>query len=288
MEWNSESEAAFKEVNDAGGVNGRMLDLMSRGRWLRTRYVRFQTPCKLIERRGNVFALIGAVGTPTSRAALPVAHDANVPFIAPFTGAQLLRVPELTNVLNLRASYHDEIEKMVDHLEDEGKTTVAVLYQNDSYGNDGLNGVKKAVDSRPNMDLVASWYYRRNTVDAVKSAVFRIAEAEPDAVIMVGTHLPTARAIEMLREKMDDGSQPSCPCPSWEATLWRSELGDAGEGVFVSQVVPLPDSDSIAVLDEYRAALSRATTPTAEPGFISLEGYLAGRLAIEGSGAMRS
>ena len=269
-------QAAFNEANQAGGVNGRMLMLTSRDDGYETDRA-FANTLQLIENE-RVFALIGAVGTPTSRTASPVAHADNVPFIAPFTGAQLLREPELTNILNLRASYHEETEKMVDYLEGEGKTRVAVLYQNDSYGTDGLNGVKQALEGR-NMDLVASWYYRRNTA-AVKSAVFRIAAAEPEAVIMVGTHIPTAQAVELLRAELD-------PDPVFMSVSFvgsnalAEELGDAGQGVLVSQVVPLPDGDSIPVLAEYRAALA-AYDATAEPGFISLEGYLAGRLAIEG------
>ena len=269
-------QAAFNEANQDGGVNGRTLTLTTRDDGYETDRA-FANTLQLIENE-RVFALIGAVGTPTSRAALPVAHAAGVPFIAPFTGAQLLREPELTNILNLRASYHEETEKMVDYLEGEGKTRVAVLYQNDSYGVDGLNGVKKALQGR-NMELVASWYYRRNT-EAVKSAVFRIAETEPDAVIMVGTHLPTARAVEMLRDQMD-------PDPVFMSVSFvgsnalAGELGAFGEGVHVTQVVPLPDGDSIPALAEYRAALA-AYDPTAEPGFVSLEGYLAGRLAIAG------
>ena len=269
-------QAAFNEANHAGGVNGRMLMLTSRDDGYETDRA-FANTLHLIENE-RVFALIGAVGTPTSRAASPLAHADNVPFIAPFTGAQLLREPELTNILNLRASYHEEAEKMLDYLESEGKAKVAVLYQNDSYGIDGLNGVKQALEGR-NMDLVASWYYRRNTA-AVKSAVYRIAEAEPDAVIMVGTHLPTAQAVELLRAEL--GPDPVFMSMSFVGSnALADELGDAGEGVHVTQVVPLPDGDSIPVLAEYRAALS-AYDPQAEPGFVSLEGYLAGRLAIAG------
>ena len=269
-------QAAFREANQAGGVNGRMLMLTYRDDGYEPDRA-FANTLALVE-SGDIFALIGAVGTPTSRAASPVAHDAGVPFIAPFTGAQLLRQDNLTNVLNLRASYHQETEKMVDYLEGEGKTRVAVLYQNDSYGIDGLNGVKQALEGR-NMDLVASWYYRRNTA-SVKSAVFRIAEGRPDAVIMIGTHLPSARAVELLRAELDP--DPTFMSVSFVGSNALAErLGDAGEGVFVTQVVPLPDDESIPVVAEYRAALA-AQDPTAEPGFISLEGYLAGRLAIEG------
>ncbi len=268
-------QAAFKEANDAGGVHGRQLTLM-------TRDDRYESDLAFAQTRAlievdDVFALIGSVGTPTSRAASPLARAAGAPFIGPFTGAQLLRGPELDNVLNFRASYHEETEEMVARLAEAGITRVAVLYQNDSYGIDGLTGVRQALERR-NMEPVASWYYRRNT-QAVNSAVFRIAEANPEAVIIIGAYGPAARAIERLRAEVE-------PDPIFMAVSFvgsnalANELGASGEGVYVTQVVPLP-GDSNSDVARYRAALA-ALDPQAEPGFVSLEGYLAGRLAITG------
>lgn len=269
--------AAFKEVNDAGGVHGREVKLLDT---LDDRYepdAAFANTLEFVKGDEPVFALIGAVGTPTSRAALPVAQDAGVPFVGAFTGAQLLRGDELTNVLNYRASYYDETREMVESLSDAGVTKVAVLYQNDSYGVDGLSGVQAALAEQDGMDLVASWYYWRNTT-AVNAAAFWISEAEPQAVIIVGTSAPAAEIIKKLRMKMD-------PDPTFLAVSFvgsnalANALGDDGEGVYVTQVVPLPSDTSSTVVANYRAALS-AYDSGAVPGFISLEGYLAGRMAI--------
>ena len=268
-------EAAFKEANAAGKVHGRTLNLITEDDQYETDPA-FANTMKLIDEE-QVFALIGAVGTPTSRAALPLAEEAEVPFIAPFTGAQLLRDNDLNQVLNLRASYHQETEKMVDLLSEAGKTRVAVLYQNDSYGNDGLEGVKMAVD-KAGIELVASWYYRRNT-DAVNAAAFRIAEANPDAVIIIGGYRPAASIIKKLRMKLE-------PDPTFLAVSFvgsnalANELGAAGQGVYVTQVVPLPTDTSRTVVDSYTDALT-TYYPQETPGFISLEGYIAGRLAIQ-------
>lgn len=268
-------QAAFKEANENGGVGGLDLKLMTED----DRYepdLAFAKTLELVEGDNPVFALIGAVGTPTSRAALPVAQDAGVPFVGAFTGAQLLREDDLTNVLNYRASYHEETATMVELLVEAGRTDVAVLYQNDSYGIDGLTGVTTALKER-DLEPVATWYYRRNT-SAVQSAAFRIAEAEPDAVIIIGTSKPAAEIIKKLRMKMD-------PDPAFLAVSFVGSnaladvLGAEGEGVYVTQVVPLPTGDSVSVLSEYRDALM-AYDDDAKPGFISLEGYLAGRLAV--------
>ena len=274
-------EAAFKEANDAGGVHGRQLTLNTVDDGYEPDDA-FANTLKLIE-DDEVFALIGAVGTPTSRAALPLAQVDNVPFVGALTGAQLLRTDDLTNVLNFRASYHEETARMMEFLAARGDVTgdvtkVAVLYQNDSYGVDGLTGVQNAVMEHEGIDLVASWYYLRNS-SAIESAAFRISEAEPDAVIIVGTHAPAAAVIKKLRMKLN-------PDPIFLAVSFvgsnelAKALGDDMEGVYVTQVVPLPTGDDVEVLGEYRAALA-AYDADAEPGFISLEGYLAGRLAIE-------
>lgn len=268
-------EAAFKEANDAGGVHGRQLVLKA----MDDRYdsdVAFGTTISLIQNDG-VFGLIGAVGTPTSRAANPIASAEGVPFVAPFTGAQFLRGDDQTNVLNYRASYYQETEKIVDLLADAGVTRVSVLYQNDSFGTDGLIGVQNALASRDQMELVSSWHYLRNT-NAVKGATLRIVEGDPEAVIFIGAYEPVATSIELVREHLGDGTI-FVTVSFVGSNALAAELGDAGQGVYVTQVVPLPSDDTIAVVSNYQSALA-AHDPDAVPGFISLEGYLAGRLAI--------
>ena len=106
--------AAFEEANRAGGVKGRKLALISEDDGYEPAKSMAATK-KLIE-GGKVFGLIGAVGTPTSAATQPITAEAGVPFIAPFTGAQLLRDPLKKNVVNLRASYFQETETMVERL----------------------------------------------------------------------------------------------------------------------------------------------------------------------------
>ncbi|MDE2761143.1 MAG: ABC transporter substrate-binding protein [Paracoccaceae bacterium] len=183
----------------------------------------------------------------------------------------------LKTVVNLRASYAQETEHMVERLTaDLGVTRVAVLYQNDSYGQSGLNGVIDALDRR-GLKPVATWYYERNT-SAVKAAVFHISEANPEAVIMIGAYQPVAKAISLLRLDID----PIFLAVSFVGSnaLVR-ELGEEATGVFITQVVPLPDDHDTPVVTEYLAAL-QSFNANAEPGFVSLEGYLAGRLAIFG------
>ena len=268
-------EAAFHEANQEGGVHGRELKLKALDDGYETDFAAANTQ-RLIENE-RVFALIGAVGTPTSRAASPLAQAAGVPFLAPFTGAEFLRDRELDHVLNVRASYYQETEEMVARLtEDLGITRVAVLYQDDSFGLNGLEGTRLALERR-GLKPVAASHYPRNT-RAVKGAALKITAAKPEAVIMIGSYKPVVKTIELVRRELD----PVFMTVSFVGSnALANELGPAGAGVYVTQVVPLPDDENIPVVARYHRALSEYD-PRAEPGFVSLEGYLAGRLAVAG------
>ena len=267
--------AAFEEANRAGGVHGRRLELQSLDDGYETNAALSNTGTLIYQ--SKVFGLIGAVGTPTSRAAFIAVNVAGVPFVAPFTGAEFLRDPALDNIVNLRASYHQETEEMVARLtQDLSITRIAVFYQNDAYGQAGLEGVRLALERR-GMEMVASGHYERNT-EAVHRAVFHIVEANPEAVIMIGAYAPVAKTILEVRRDID----PVFMAVSFVGgKALANRLGPDGEGVFVSQVVPFTEDSDFPVIVRYRAALE-AHDPNATPGFVSLEGYLAGRLAIFG------
>src|SRR5436305_5798094 len=145
-------QAAFDEINAKGGVHGRKLKLVSENDGYEPDRAIAATK-KLIE-VDKVFALIGAVGTPTSAAAQPIATAAKVPFIGAFTGAGFLRNAQLDNVINIRASYGAETEAWVRHLTEDLKVSkIAIFYQDDAFGRAGLDGVKAAMKKR-SMELV--------------------------------------------------------------------------------------------------------------------------------------
>ena len=265
--------AAFAEVNGKGGVHGRTLQLVSRDDGYDPDRSVLQT-VKLLH-DDKVFALIGAVGTPTSVVTEPIAKEENVPFIGPFTGAGFLREKDLDNVVNIRASYSAEAEAWVKHLtEDRHIKRIAIFYQDDSYGRDGLAGVKLALEKR-GMELTAEATYERNT-KAVGMAMRVLKRAEPEAVLMVGTYAPCAEFIKLARRS---GFNPVFVNISFVgANALAHELGRDGEGVIVSQVVPFPWDASVQVVADYQAA-EKAIDPALPPDFVSLEGYICGRLA---------
>ncbi len=269
-------EAAFAEANANGGVHGRRLELVSYNDSYEPE-ASIANTTRLIE-EDNVFALIGEVGTPTSRSATPIAALASVPFIGPFTGAGFLRDPGWQNIINLRSSYQQETAEMVARLmEDLSITRIGVMYQDDSYGRSGYRGVLAALEPH-GMEPVAVGLYQRNTT-AVKTALLDLMEGEPEAVIMIGAYEPCAQLILWGRHLGLDAMYLNVSFVGSNAL--QQELGSDGAGVIVTQVVPFPWDSSLPVVASYQSALD-AYQPGTSPGFVSLEGYLAGRMAIAG------
>lgn len=268
--------AAFAEANAKGGVNGRKLELVTQDDGYEPNKSIDATKALIAK---DVFALVGPVGTPTAMAAHPIAKEAGLPFIGAFTGAEGLRDPYLPHVVNVRASYFQETEVWIERLvKDKGFSKIAIFYQDDAFGRAGLAGVKKAMEARK-MSLVAEGTFERNTV-AVRGALLEIRKAAPEAVVMVGPYKPCAEFIKLCKQVKFEPVFMNISFVGSNALA--AELGAAGVGVYVTQVVPLPSDASIPVVKAYQAALAASEAKDKEPGFVSLEGYLVGRTVIAG------
>jgi branched-chain amino acid transport system substrate-binding protein len=267
--------AAFAAANRGGGIAGRKLELISRDDGYEPE--KSVAATKTILDEDKVFALVGAVGTPTSKASQPIATDLGVPFIGPFTGAEFLRNPFNRYVVNIRASYFQETEAWIEHLtKDLGISKIAILYQDDAFGLAGLDGVQRALTKR-NMSLVASGSFKRNTT-AVKSALLDIMKAQPEAVVTVAPYQPVAEFVKLAHQVKLNAVFVAISFVGSDSLA--KELGSEGAGVIVSQVVPFPWDESLPVVSDYQHAMTAADA-SAKPGFVSLEGYIAGRLVVD-------
>lgn len=266
---------AFDESNRSGGVHGRMLELVSLDDTYEPELAIANTR-RLIEDE-RVFALVGSVGTPTSNAAEPIASAAGVPYIGPFTGAEFLRSRTRPMVINIRASYFQETEEMVERLSaDLGVSRIGILYQDDSYGLAGFKGLSRALKRRK-MKIAAVGTYPRNTT-AVKTAVLDLSRSGVEAVVIIGAYRPVAAFIRWSRLL---GFDPVFINISFVGSnALAQELMEDGDGVLVTQVVPFPGDASVPVVADYHGALA-AYSPDDDPGFVSLEGYIVGRFVVE-------
>ena len=274
-------QAAIDETNATGGVRGRKLRLVA----LDDGYEPSRTAPnmhKLIEDE-HVLCVVGNVGTPTAIAAIPITTATKTPFFGAFTGAGVLRkTPPDRYVVNFRASYAEETGAMVDALIDHAGLApdqIAFFTQRDGYGDAGFAGGLAALKRRGLKDetQVAHGRYERNTV-SVEEGLADVLEADPPAkaVILVGAYAPCAAFIRLARKNKLDAQFLNVSFVGTESLA--NALGDDGDGVIVTQVVPHFDADLPAIV-QYRQAL-KDSDQTEPPTFGSLEGYLASRILI--------
>ncbi len=264
----------FEQVNAGGGVHGRRIRLQTLDDGYEPERAAANTR-KLIEEE-KVLALFGYVGTPTSLAAQPLFTEAKVPFVGAFTGAQALREPFNRYVFNVRASYFDETEKIVEQLTTTGIKQIAVFYQNDAYGKAGLAGVERAMTKR-GLKIAATATVERNTVDVAK-AVAALSAPRPDAIVMVSAYTSVAAFVKGMKKA---GSAAQFHNVSFVGSRpLAAALGDEGVGVAIAQVVPFPWSGTLPVTREYQAQARAAGAK--DFSFTELEGYIAARVLVEG------
>ncbi|WP_051184368.1 ABC transporter substrate-binding protein [Desulfatiglans anilini] len=272
--------AYLHHVNERGGVHGRRIELIAYDDGYDPPRCVANTQKLIIEDR--VFALFCYVGTPTTVKIVPLVEKARIPLVGMFTGAYALREPVNRYLFNVRASYYQETAAAVKHLVgDLGIRRIAVFYQYDAYGFDGLKGTELALRAY-GLTPVARGSYIRGTLD-VEEGLARIKESAAEAVVMIGTYEPCAR---FVREARADEFNPLFYNVSFVgADELARRLGPDGDGVIVSQVVPPPESVEMQALlpgvAEYVRCLARFF-PEDKPNFVSLEGYINARVLVEG------
>lgn len=267
----SGAQAYFDRINAQGGVNGRRITLLSQD----DGYEPDRTAAHTRDLLNNqqAFALLGYVGTPTSRAALPLALQAQVPYLFPLTGAEFLRTPAKPGVFNVRASYIEETEHLVERLTtDLQLRKIAILMQDDSFGESVKSGLNGALTKR-GLSIHAEARVLRNSLQ-VTQAIHALQHAQPEAVFFVGTYKQLAAAVKEAKAQGFNARFLSVSFIGSERLIEIAGL-DA-EGVYITQVVPSPHDSSIALVKAYQADL-----PSGDFSHVSLEGYISAAVFVQ-------
>lgn len=267
-------ESYIKHVNDAGGIGGRRLRLVALDDSYQAEPVRANME-RLINTE-HVLAVVGSVGTAGAGVAVPIANERHVLLFGAYTGAGVLRKsPPDRYVINVRASYAEETSVMVRGLLKKGikPQQIAFFTQDDAYGDSGYQGAISAIAAYgyDETKSLAHGRYPRGTLD-IDDGLLAIIQAKtrPRAIIMVGSYGACAKFIKLAKQLLPNALFLNVSFVGAEALT--ESLGDAGNGVIVSQVVPHYNS-MLPGLIEYRTALERHE-PGSKPDFVSLEGYL--------------
>lgn len=272
---------AFGERNALGGIDGRPLELMTRDDGYEPEQAAANAERFVAE--DDVLAVIGGVGTPTSKRIAPVLRAAKMPFVGHITGAGFLRDAEqYPNVVNLRASYQDEIRMLVNHtVRDHGKKRFGIIYQDDAFGRSGLRGYKVALDEH-GLPLLAKAAFSRNT-HAVHASLFTLAKADLDVILVVGTYTTNSDIINLAKSLGHDYIMANLSFVlSYEL---RKRIDVPGSRIVVTEVVPDVNDANSRVVQSFRRALRAAGERTGKSELpavneVSLEGYILGRFVV--------
>ena len=262
--------AYVHHANKRGGIHGRKLEL-------KTLDDGFAPPRAAENARalaGEAFLLAAPLGTPHTAELLKASVGA--PVLCPFTGAERLRAAPNRQLFHIRASYKDEIEKMVEQLTTLGIQRIALFYQNDAFGEEGLEHLESALGKRK-LKIAARASYERGSLD-VGAAAKALAAADPQAVVMFAV---TRAAAELVKRMPETGRAPQFLTLSLNSNDdFIKALGEHKRGVGNTQVAPYPWNTSLPLVKEYQQAMR--DTGRQQFSYNSLEGYVCGKVIGEG------
>jgi branched-chain amino acid transport system substrate-binding protein len=295
------SMAYINYINEKGGINGRKIVIIPYDDGYNPAPA-IENTIKLVE-KDNVFLLFDYLGTPTVTRVLPLLKsysDRNIYLFFPFTGAQPQRqFPYDSFVFNLRASYYQETEGLVNNLVNIGIKKIAVFYQADAYGRSGWTGVKSTL-AKYGLRIVGESTYRRGTKypESLKRQVEILRKSNADAVISIGAY---AACAAFIRDARDAGWNVPIANVSFVGSEFLIDLllktgKEKGKNYTVnlinSQVVPSYEDISLGAVRQYRELIDAYTPPSTPElhdkdykplrySFVSFEGFLNAKLLVE-------
>ncbi|MED5620159.1 ABC transporter substrate-binding protein [Ideonella sp. BN130291] len=268
------AKACFAAINAAGGVHGRQLELVGKDDGYNVQ--RSLANMKSFMADPGMFAMFGCMGTPMIEAVLPLLKATDMPLFTPLTGATSARPAGMRQVMNIRASYPEETERLIEHLATVGIKRIAIVSQHNSFGAEVAQAAQGAI-ARRKLTAVIAVTVENDASDADAAAV-KVAQAQPEAVFVGLAGKPTIQFVKAIRRESKGMPLYALSVMGTAATL--DALKDDGVGIAMTQVVPLPTNGVVPVVRDFLQAW-RAQGAGLEPSHLALEGYINARVFAE-------
>ncbi len=270
-------KAAFAEVNQAGGVNGREIRLEVKD----DAYVAARTLQNVTEMLDaqSVFALISPLGTANTAAIVPLIESKGIPTVGPVTGATSLRSPEARHVFFLRPTYREETQRLVKQVVDMGLKRIAVVYLDNPFGKEVLKDMSRALDE---IKVERAGEYAL-AVDGKNGAELadKVAAERPGAVLLATTGTANTAFVQAFRPKA-----PGVPLAGLSVTVVSSELPKLAantRGLALVQVFPDATSQKSVVVRKFQSSMkATGALPAYLTSGSALEGWLNAQIMVEG------
>jgi ABC-type branched-subunit amino acid transport system substrate-binding protein len=263
--------AYFRKVNEAGGIGGRMIDLVSLDD-KNDRKTAGTNAAKLVN-EDNAVALFGFASSTLSLDAMPTVMQKHVPFFAPFTGAEAIQ-KQNQYVFAMRASYADELTKILEFWGTMGADRVTVIHYDDEIGNQNFATVARIMKAAGKQAVSVKFNRNGEVTDA---QVAELIKSDPQVIIGTTLYGTTSKVLHALRKANRPFNMTSLSFVG-PSQLAKAAGPDAA-GVSVAGVVPPPSKTSVPVVKECTEALRRAGI--AEVNYTNLEACIAAKVLVE-------
>lgn len=268
----------FDSVNASGGVHGAKIRLITKDDGYKAEETVRLAREMLKEAQPLVF--FGFVGTGNAEALIKekVLSEAGIPLLTSRTGATSMTGKSEPYIFLTRASYAEEVEKIMQQYGSTGHNRFAIFYQNDSFGLDVLASAEASI-KKSGGSLVAKGSYEKNTT-VVGNAVKAIAAAKPQAVIMISN---TAASAEFLKQSRDAGNLAQYVALSVTDGEQVAKLigNPKAQGLALTQVVPDPAARSVPLIKEIHDTFQKFPPKGVVVNQTFVEGYLNAKVLVE-------
>ena len=222
----------------------------------------------------GVSGLVGLTSGAAAEASLTLVEQAKVPLIGTASGNMGIRSEKLAMPYHVRAGYDEEYRRMVKYIQDYRMQRIGYVYLKDTSPANQL-AMTAALDA-VGIKLTATAPLDRNT-KAFDADAQRLLAAKLDCVLFTTNAAPIVALVDLMSAGGYRGFYFSS---SFAGQALIDAMAAKGQTIIMSQVVPRPNAVQFPVVKRYQDELA-AFGGGARAGFTSLEGYIAGRVAVE-------
>ena len=222
----------------------------------------------------NVAALIGLTSGAGAEACIPAVERSQCALLGTASGNMGIRADGVSSAFHVRAGYDLEYQRMVNYVKDFGMRRVGMVYLEDtSKANlEAMNLALNAQSISPKITLAID--RNMTSFDAVSA---KLLEAKLDCVLFTANAAPVAAIIDQM-------TAARYPGLFYASSFAGQDLVDAlvakKQSCVMSMVVPRPTAMAVNVVSRCQQDLAALGTGT-KMGMTTLEGYIAGRIAVE-------
>lgn len=264
----------FKYINDKGGIHGRKIKNIIYDDHYNPKLASANAQTLL----DKVFCLFAPFGKATNLTLMSIVTEQRIPLFSPITLSYSVVHPLRPYIFTLFHDYYTQASIIVKYVTSINKYRIAILYLDNEYGNEGLQGTIEAL-KRKDLRLLNAVSAKVRKTD-LRKQIIQLRKVKPDAIILFTNAIQAALFIKQSQGKYKP--KPLFIGPSTIATeSFLKTAGKAAEGAILLSIIPDPNKSMKAGVIQYRELLKKYF-PKQKPNDASLIGYTSAKVFVEG------